>query len=202
MLKFVIQPNPMKKILLFAFTLFICLNGYAQKGERVDLKKLKNDTIIWQKDSLLTREDFKGKVSKQWAGCAATFIMIKPVENEGNMLFSVQAVFQKSKSNIVQNSDYILKHEQLHFDICELYARKLRQMMLEKDFTKVKNIQNEIQNMYNKVNGEFDKYENKYDNDTNHGENPAKQKVWEDDVAGQLKDLAQYSSTDVNLVKN
>lgn len=128
--------------------------------------------------------------------------MIKPIETNGNIVFSVQAVFQKSKSNIIQNSDYVLKHEQLHFDICELYARKLRKMMLDKDFTKVKNIQNEIQNMYNKVNNEFVRYEEKYDNDTNHGENPAKQKVWEDDVAGQMKDLDQYSSATVNVVKN
>lgn len=202
MTKFAFQSITMKSILLFAFTLLICFSGYAQKGEKVNIKKLKNDTIIWQKDSLLTREDFKGKVTKQWAGCAATFIMIKPIETNGNIVFSVQAVFQKSKSNIIQTSDYVLKHEQLHFDICELYARKLRKIMLDKDFTKVRNIQNEIQNMYNKVNNEFARYEEKYDNDTNHGENPAKQKVWEDDVASQMKDLEQYSSATVNVVKN
>jgi hypothetical protein len=202
MLKFVIQPNPMKKTFLLAFTFLICLSGYAQKSEKVNMKKLKGDTIIWQKDSLLTRDDFKGRVSKQWAGCAVTGLMVIPVETNGNIVFSVQAVFLKSKSNIIQNSDYILKHEQLHFDICELYARKLRKMLSDKDFTKVKNIQVEIQNMYNKVNGEFDKYENKYDNDTNHGENPAKQKVWEDDVASQMKDLDKYSSTEVNVVRN
>jgi hypothetical protein len=192
----------MKKILLFAFASLICLSSYAQKEEKVNIKKLKGDTIVWQKDSLLTRADFKGRVTKQWAGCAATFIMIKPIESNGNILFSVQAVFQKSKSNIIQTSDYVLKHEQLHFDICELYARKLRKMMLDKDFKKVRNIQNEIQNMYNKINNEYAKYEEKYDNDTNHGENPAKQKVWEDDVANQMKELDQYSSTVVNVVKN
>jgi hypothetical protein len=166
------------------------------------MNRLKNDTVIWQKDSMLNLSDFKAKVGRDYAGCAATFILIEPVEENGNMLFSVQAVLMKSKSAIIKTSDYILKHEQLHFDICELYARKLRQMMLETDFTKVKNIQNEIQKMYNKVNTEFVKCENKYDNDTNHGENPAKQKVWDDDVASQLKGLDQYVSTEVNVVKN
>jgi len=192
----------MKSILLFSFTLLICLSGYSQRSEVVNVKKLKNDTIIWQKDSLLSREDFKGRVTKQWAGCCATFLMVEPVETDGNILFSVQAVFIKSKSNIIQTSDYILKHEQLHFDICELYARKLRKMMTETDFKKVKNIQHEIQTMYNKVNMEFGKYENKYDEDTNHGENPAKQKVWSDDVAGQMKELDQFSSASVNVVQN
>lgn len=191
----------MKKIFLFVITLLFAIGGYAQR-EAINVKKLKNDTIIWQKDSLLTRADFKGRVTKQWAGCCATFIMVAPVETNGNMEFSVQAVFIKSKSNIVQNSDYLLKHEQLHFDICELFARKLRKVMAETDFTKVKNIQHEIQTMYNKVTMDCGKYEEKYDNDTNHGENPAKQKVWEDDVASQMKALDQYSSTMVNVVKN
>lgn len=192
----------MKRLFLFFFALSICLTGYSQKAEKVNLKKLKNDTIIWQKDSLLTPADFKGRVTRQWAGCCVTFLLVKPIENNGNILFSVQAVFIKSKSNIIQNSDYILKHEQLHFDICELYARKLRKMMEETDFTKVKNIQHEIQTMYNKVNMEYAKCERKYDEDTNHGENPAKQKVWEDDIANQMKELEQYSSTEVNVVHN
>ncbi len=192
----------MKKVLLFSFSLLLFLSGYSQKGQVVNIKKLKNDTIIWQKDSLLNPADFKGKVSKQWAGCAVTFIMIEPVESNGNMLFSVQAVFDKSKSSIIKTSDYILKHEQLHFDICELYARKLRKMLLETDFKKVKNIQREIQNMYNKVNNEYAKYEEKYDKDTNHGENPAKQKVWSDDIANQMKELDKYASTMVNVVQN
>jgi len=192
----------MRRILLFSFAFLVCFTGYSQRKETVNIKKLKHDTIIWQKDSLLTPADFKGRVTRDWSGCCATFLMIEPVENNGNMLFSVQAVFVKSKSNIVKTSDYILKHEQLHFDICELYARKLRKMMLETDFKKVKNIQHEIQNMYNKVNEEYAKYERKYDEDTNHGENPAKQKVWSDDVTNQLKELDQYSSTMVNVVQN
>jgi hypothetical protein len=194
----------MKKILLFLFALLICLSGYAQKEKRetINLKKLKNDTIVWQKDSLLNREDFKGKVTKQWAGCCVSALMLVPMETNGNLIFSVQAVFIKSKSNIIENSDYILKHEQLHFDITELYARKLRKMLTETDFTKVKNIQLELQKMYNKVNGELSRYEEKYDIDTNHGENPAKQKVWSNDVAGQMKELDAFSSTNVNVVRN
>jgi len=192
----------MKKLFIFSLALLVSLSGFSQKKEVVNIKKLKNDTIIWQKDSSLNASDFKGKVSKEWAGCAVTFIMVEPIESNGNMYFSVQAVFDKSKSSIIKTSDYVLKHEQLHFDICELFARKLRKMLVETDFKKVKNIQHEIQTMYNKVNTEYAKYQRKYDEDTNHGENPAKQKVWGDDVANQMKDLEKYSSTTVNIVQN
>src|SRR5580698_8628024 len=101
----------MKRILLFSFAFLVCFTGYSQRKETVNIKKLKHDTIIWQKDSLLAPADFKGRVTRDWSGCCATFLMIEPVENNGNMLFSVQAVFVKSKSNIVKTSDYILNHE-------------------------------------------------------------------------------------------
>lgn len=193
----------MKKSFVFLMSLLISVCGYAQKkrSQTVNVKKLKGDTIIWQKDSMLTFADFHAKIPKGYAGCASTFILLTPIEQSGNIVFSVQAVFMKSKSAITKTSDYILKHEQLHFDICELYARKLRQMMAETDFTKVKNIQSEIQKMYNKVNNEFIKTEDKYDNDTNHGENPAKQKVWDDDIASQMKDLDKYSEINVDVTK-
>lgn len=193
----------MKTILVFILSLLICVSGYAQKNKSmaVNVKKLKGDTIIWQKDSMLTFNDFHAKIPKGYAGCAATFILLTPIEQNGNILFSVQAVFMKSKSACTNTSGYILKHEQLHFDICELYARKLRQMMAETDFTKVKNIQPEVQKMYNKVSNECEKTQQKYDNDTNHGENPAKQKVWDNDIANQLAALDKYSDINVDVTK-
>lgn len=203
MFKFVLQSIIMKRILLVAFTLLICLTSYAQKGggRAVNMKKLKGDTIIWQKDSMLTFDDFHAKIPKGYAGCAATFILLTPIEQSGNIVFSIQAIFMKSKSACTKTSDYMLKHEQLHFDICELYARKLRQQLTETDFKKVKNIQTEIQKMYNKVSAECGKAEQKYDDDTNHGENPAKQKVWADDIAQQLAALDKYSDINVDVTK-
>ena len=73
--------------------------------------------------------------------------------------------------------------------------------MMDKDFKKVRDIRGEIQKMYNKVSAEMYKEENKYDDDTEHGLNPAKQKVWDADIAQQLKDLDSYSNITVNITQ-
>lgn len=194
----------MKKPLVLLILLVSFFAGYGQKSSlSPTIKKFKNDTIVWKKDSLLRKEDFKskGKGKNGPLGYTNTFLFLYPNESNGVLVFSVEAVFVMSKSYITQYSDYILKHEQLHFDICELYARKLRKMIADKDFKKVHNVQEVIQQMYNKVSAEFIKEEDKYDNDTNHGLNAAKQQVWADDIQKQLQELDAYSNTEVNTVK-
>ena len=115
--------------------------------------------------------------------------------------FHVEAIFVKSKSYITNYSEYVLKHEQLHFDVCELYARKLRQKLTETDFKKVKNVQQLIQNAYTKISQDFNKEQDRYDEDTEHGLNAAKQQVWNDDINRRIKELDAFGDTEINTVK-
>ena len=192
----------MKRILA-VLALLPALFTYAQQNHRetVSYKRLKNDTIVWRKDSLLTKEDFRAKHGHNTAGFASVGIFMNPKESGGTIVFDVEATFLKSKSFLVENSPYTLEHEQLHFDICEIFARKLRKMMMDKDFKKVRDIRGEIQKMYNKVSADMYKEENKYDDDTQHGLNPAKQKVWDEDIAKQLQDIDAYSNITVNITQ-
>ena len=186
----------MKKLLLVACMLIQCSATFAQLS-----KRMAQDTLVWRSDSMLIKEDFKAKRGGSNEGLTASTFIIYPKEKNGTMIFTVEAIFLKSKSYLKEDSPYIIKHEQLHFDICELYARKLRQLIAEKDFKKVKKIVEEIQRMYNKTFADCQREETKYDNDTEHSMNAAKQKVWNDLVAQQLKDLEKYASTEVNIVK-
>jgi anionic cell wall polymer biosynthesis LytR-Cps2A-Psr (LCP) family protein len=192
----------MKKIILLLLVIFLAATGYSQKVT-ISSKKLAKDTIVWKRDSLLKIEDFKGKTNKSLIveGLACTGILFYPKENNGEMDFYVEAIFVKSKSFIKDNSIYTLKHEQLHFDIAELYARLLRQRLSQTDFKKVRNIVQEINGIYTRNYNEFDREEQKYDDDTQHGMNPAKQQVWEDNIKKQLEDLDSFSSTEVDVTK-
>jgi uncharacterized protein DUF922 len=176
--------------------------GFAQrKSIAPNIRKLKGDTIVWQADSLLKKEDFKARAkgSSGPLGFTDSGIFLYPGEDNGQLIFYVEALFFKSKSYIVKYSDYVLKHEQLHFDIAELYARKLRQKISELDFKKVKDVKGDITKYYKQTFNEFRKEEEKYDKDTQHGANPAKQQLWMDDIQKRIKELDKYAASAIDV---
>ncbi|WP_317896978.1 DUF922 domain-containing protein [Aurantibacillus circumpalustris] len=190
-----------KNIAIFLF-IFFSFNVFSQRTIAPNIRKLKNDTVIWKQDSLLHKEDFKARgKSNGPLGYAATGIFMYPGESGGELLFYVEALFIKSKSYITQYSEYVLRHEQIHFDICELHARKLRQKMTNTNFKNVKNLQSETTKLYNKVSGELFKEQEKYDKDTEHGINSAKQKLWEEEIQNRIKELDEFSASSINIAK-
>lgn len=162
------------------------------------------DTLIWNMDQPLTKEDFQSKRSmygREIPAYTSSAIYLYQKEDNGQLNFYIEAIFLKSKSYMSKESVYILKHEQLHFDITELYARKLRQLISQKDFTKVRNVVTEIERMYKKVTSEWEREENKYDSETQHGINAARQNIWNENIAAQLKELEAFSSPAVSMIK-
>ncbi|MEO8760623.1 MAG: DUF922 domain-containing protein [Bacteroidia bacterium] len=192
----------MKVLQLFIGCVLISMAGFAQKKSiSPDIRKFKKDTIVWQADSLLKKEDFKAryKGSNGPLGFTDAAIFIYPGENSGQLIFYVEALFFKSKSYIVKYSEYVLKHEQIHFDIAELYARKLRQKIADTDFKKVKDVRGEITRFFRQTFADFKKEEEKYDKDTQHGLNPAKQQLWNDDIQNRIKELDKYSDSAIDI---
>jgi len=189
---------------IFLPLLFICLIqiSFAQKTDlSPNIKKFKNDTVVWHPDSLLHVSDFKSKHNSSAYGLTYTGIFLYPKESNGNLNFYVEAIFVKSKSYLKTTSEYVLKHEQLHFDICELFARKLRQKILALDFKKIRNVQDVVKNLYAKVSQEMIKEQDKYDSETEHGFNSARQQAWSEKVKKQLDELEKFSSTEVDITK-
>lgn len=188
------------KNLLLLICLFTVVPGFSQIS-----KKMAQDTLIWAPDYFLGKEDFKAKRStygNKIPAYVTTSVFLYQKENNGTLMFYIEAILLKSKSFMKEETPYSLRHEQLHFDICELFARKLRQKVAQKNFTKVRDIVGEIQRMYDKTISDWKREEEKYDNDTQHGINAAKQEVWNDNIARQLKALDAFSSISVNIVKD
>ena len=193
----------MKNFLLASLFLVFTITAFSQKAQiRPTLRKFKTDTIIWKPDSLLKKEDFKARGKANGPlGFTASGIFIYPGESDGALIFYVEALFVKSKSYITKYSEYVLKHEQIHFDICELYARKLRKKLADTDFKKVKKLQFEIERMYNTINTQLMKEQEKYDKETEHGLNSAKQAIWNESIQQQIKDLDDYKSSAIDIAK-
>jgi len=153
-----------------------------------------NETrIYWNHNSLLSWSDFQGKPEEgsdfssitDW-GISFQYTII---ENEFNA--DVKCYFNKNGSWTKTNSLYVLRHEQCHFDLAEVYARKLRQELEGYSFRHNASEQ-ELDAIYKRVAGECTAEENRYDAETKHSLDTQKQKEWEASVSAQLKSLDNY----------
>jgi predicted secreted Zn-dependent protease len=86
--------------------------------------------------------------------------------------------FYKNTSWVISDkkSDYILNHEQLHFDLAEVYSRKYRKA-LQAAKLELGNMQ-QAETIFNRVYSDFVKRQERYDNETEHGINTVKQGEW------------------------
>lgn len=87
-------------------------------------------------------------------------------------------------------NDTILGHEQLHFDLTELYARKLRKEIAFTQFTK--NIKVEIKQIYDRVSKALGNAQNQYDSETDYSRDYPNQKRWEDSIKKELNRYSDY----------
>jgi len=152
------------------------------------------DTIPWKLNERLSWTDFKGDIpsSSRAAATTASGITYRYSTN-GNpqnfeVEFKVDAYFYPHKSwyNPALCDTLILGHEQLHFDISEIYARKLKQRLNESTFNRT-NIRSKVREIYNAINQELDAFQNQYDRETNFSRNIEKQLLWNAKIDKALK---------------
>jgi hypothetical protein len=191
----IITGKNMKRILPFCLLLFVALYGFAQKTN-----KPLQDTLLWKKGFVITAVDFKGKKPGGPPANAFTTLRLYTKDEQNIQLLYIEALFLRSKSFLNDKSPMTLQHERLHFDITELFARKLRQRVIEKDFTKVKtDVGEEIKKMYDQINSEWAKENELYDKEVKSGQDKAKQKEWELKIASQLAALEQYTNKGIDI---
>ncbi|MGK7392810.1 MAG: DUF922 domain-containing protein [Candidatus Cyclobacteriaceae bacterium M2_1C_046] len=178
----------MKKLILFFFTLIISCGIYAQD-------KLYNpaEYIPWASNFKLNWELYEAKPDAGYFGDAGTAVKIqaKPSIVNGSVDYQVHALFNKKKSWYKERSDELLAHEQLHFDIAELTARKIRKRIDQLKKANVKDIKiynEEIEKLLNASNALDDEYDKK----TLHGILKKEQSHWEKQIYTELKKLSKY----------
>jgi len=165
-----------------------------------------DDDILWRAGYKLRWEDFKGNptFSTNYSEKSATKIRIEVTTmiTKESYIFSVGCLFEKYNSWTVNDtSESLLNHEQLHFDIGEVFARELRKKISEMNDLTDSIIQDRVKVLYHEINNACIKYEKKYDNETNNGRNLKEQKVWRDRISNILQNSNKYSSLIVTLNK-
>lgn len=152
--------------------------------------------IQWDESKKLTWKDFKGKPQPSNHKVAATNYEIGYeywLENN-EFQFKVTCEFVKDLSWVSSEgrTEYILKHEQKHFDLAEAYARKLRKAFREGDIT-VKNYKRQIKSIYNQIWEECQAAQAEYDYESHHSIDTNAQAKWDLIIENKLESLKEYS---------
>lgn len=155
--------------------------------------------IDWHAHEKLNYSDFKAdkKNSRGFAIATASSNFGYIVDEEKDEFeIDIYAQFYCSESwwNPRMKMDDVLSHEQLHFDICELYGRKFYKAVLELK-EKGKFNANTVERLYSNLENEFDEYQDLYDDETDHSTNGEMQRYWDNYIHKELemlKDFAGY----------
>ncbi|MCW3106604.1 MAG: secreted protein [Segetibacter sp.] len=171
----------MKTFLILAFICSASLQSFGQQN-----------SIIWNERQPLQWTDFAGEVNDSSSFDAESFAEVSynyEFNGPKDFNFEVFASFNKNTSwcRKEYQTQSLLKHEQLHFDIAELYAKKLKEAFDNYQYSK--NFSNEIHRIFNQKKLEYHLMQHKYDDETNHSLNKERQKDWEQFIYEELSEM-------------
>lgn len=182
----------MKKSAVFKILAFLLLalpimsvNKVGDSGE---------SEIRWRQGLRLEWRDFKGKAERLSPMDALTESGISFSWSCDRNGFSTEiyALFVPNGSWVKDPTPTLLMHEQAHFDITEIHARKLRKFFREHP-NPCRLGKSGIDQASKKIIKESYDLQNVYDDATNHGENRRMQKEWIVKIDKMLADLSDYA---------
>ncbi|WP_299528207.1 hypothetical protein [uncultured Lutibacter sp.] len=175
-----------KEIIILLFLSFF-FNINAQKLDSL---------IIWDENYKLSWNDFSGTPNYKKRITALSFLemqLIRAYSNNEIYSYTIIPTFNRFHSySKNKSSDNLLEHEQIHFDIQEIFARKLR-----KQFQKLKrNNACDISyiEVYNENNILLKKYQYKFDVLTDYSSNKDEQNTWKSLILIKLNELDSYNA--------
>jgi predicted AlkP superfamily phosphohydrolase/phosphomutase len=139
-----------------------------------------NDNLIdWSTNRRLTWGDFQAEPPKTPTAAALTSTTIKVDFGYFNetLTYHIHCRFDKSSSWGRVKNDYVLSHEQGHFDIAEIFARKLNEA-LGKYRPESQNIPKDVNKIYQDMMKKYYERQDEYDKETNFSMDKKKQEEW------------------------
>lgn len=152
------------------------------------------ELLAWSATKKLAWSDYKGKpdTGSDAAATTSTYLGFEYAIRNNKFSYQIDCMFSKNKSWGRAKTEYILSHEQGHFDIAEIFARKLNKKMTEYLYNK-KNYREELDKIYNDIIEEKEIFQTEYDKVTDYSRNMDIQAVWLKKIEGLLKEFKNYS---------
>jgi hypothetical protein len=174
----------MKNVFLFiAF-----LSAFSVSGQKED------EYLNWNATRKLTWDDFKAEAQRIGNTAALTTTHLGFSYNMVNGIFSytIECRFDKNRSWGLVKNDWILKHEQGHFDIAEIFARKLKRSVESYRFNR-NTFQKDLDIIYDEIVKAKEKFQQMYDDETNYSRDKEKQEEWLKKIESELKETIAWS---------
>ena len=178
----------MVKNLLVFFSVILAVTAIGQSRDE--------ELISWSAYKKLTWADYKGtpRPESDAVASTATYLGIEYSFNNKGFGYKITCTLSKNRSWGSHKTDYVLAHEQGHFDIAEIFARKLNWRMSEYRFNK-NSFKTDLKKIYDEITRAKEAMQNEYDKETNHSIKKEKQEEWLKKIQEELneyKDFADY----------
>lgn len=152
------------------------------------------ELIEWSPSRKLTWDDYKASPQAGSGAAAATttYLNFEYHIRNNEFKFTISCKFSRTRSWGLHKTDYILAHEQGHFDIAEVYARKLYKAVSQYRFNK-NTFKDDLNRIYATITTEKEEAQNTYDRETNHSINKQKQEEWLKKISDDLNSYAAFA---------
>jgi len=154
------------------------------------------DSICWTEQVSLKCSDFMAIPDARNPNPALTTykMSISYHVNQDSISIEVKCYFKKLKSWMKDSCKAsLLKHEQGHFNIAEIYTRKLRKMISEHKFD-LASLRRDLEYLNKNVSNDCGREHQLYDKETNNSLNVIGQRQWEKQIADDLIKYQAFSN--------
>jgi hypothetical protein len=154
-----------------------------------------SESIPWNTERRLTWSDFNGDAvhNSEAVASTSTSLGLSYKVEDGVLSYQITCTFSKPKSWGLLKTPYILAHEQGHFDITEIYARKLHQALSEYQVNP-KSYKRDINAIYNSIAEQKEEAQESYDGQSDHSRNKLIQQQWAEHIQQMLKETEPYAA--------
>jgi len=169
--------------------------------ESIASQMAKHEAFPWSLRRTLTWADFKGSPPRDNSAAAETaYTLFYGVHCVGSKFeFRVVAAFRPNESWVrptvvksTADSARALRHEQTHFDISEVHARRMRRYFAEL-VAPCRTSTNDLADAAQRFVSDERNAQAQYDKETDHSRSAAQQTRWDKEIDNQLLTLSRFA---------
>jgi len=173
-------------------------------SENLPVENVTSERIAWDENYKLEWQDFQGRAQNSSSLDAYTMLGISLEvigQKDGKVDMGVFGYFEKNKSWVKagEKTTLLLAHEQRHFDLCEIYRRKLIKKLEAKKSYDYDSFSDEVGKIFNKNFEAYKKEQERYDEETHHSQKKEDQIKWNKFITKELLRLKKYDKIAASL---